>query len=101
MGRVVGADPERAGYIPENHVSWLCSPTATSSTQLPGETPADEAQGVSAGVIVRVGSSFSPGTPGDAEEELADQAKDFSECCLALAPGDVVEVAASGGGWVY
>jgi len=99
-GRVAGSEPERAGYFPENRVAWLCA----SSEDLPGslsEEPAAENAAPECGWLVRVGASFSPGTPGDAAEELADQTADFGECCLALAPGDVVEVAASAGGWLY
>merc|ERR1711998_791049 len=89
-GRITGVETERVGYFPENRITWLCSPVHAGDEQLPGKVTDDggELSGSAPGWLVRVGSSFSPGSPGDAEEELADQTPDFSECCLALALGD-------------
>ncbi|CAE8722585.1 unnamed protein product, partial [Polarella glacialis] len=83
-GQVAG-DPERTGYFPENRASWLgrCE-TGVEATR------------TEQGMLVQVTQSFSPGSPGDAEEEVS-----FSGSCIALAEGDVVEVAAAGGGWLY
>ncbi|CAE7456897.1 unnamed protein product [Symbiodinium natans] len=83
-GQVAG-HPERAGYFPENRATWLGSCEEN-----------DEAAKTDQGVLVKVVANYSPGSPGDKEEEVT-----FAESCLALAEGDVVEVAASGGGWVY
>lgn len=84
-GQVAG-HPERAGYFPENRANWL---SATAENK-------QEAARTQQGVLVKVVQDFAPGSPGDKEEEAA-----FADSCLALAQGDVVEVAASGGGWVY
>eukprot|EP00435_Cladocopium_sp_Y103_P001422 s5642_g1.t1 len=84
-GQVAG-HPERAGYFPENRANWL---GATADNE-------QEAARTQQGVLVKVVQDFAPGSPGDKEEEVA-----FADSCLALAQGDVVEVAASGGGWVY
>eukprot|EP00439_Symbiodinium_sp_Y106_P046600 s1143_g5.t4 len=83
-GQVAG-HPERAGYFPENRATWLGTCEENG-----------EAAKTDRGVLVKVVENYSPGSPGDKEEEVA-----FAESCLALAEGDVVEVAASGGGWVY
>lgn len=83
-GEVVGA-PERCGYFPENRVRAL------------GECESqDDAARTEQGALMKVGVPFSPGCPGDDEEDV-----DFSESCIALAEGDVVEVIATGGGWLY
>eukprot|EP00929_Paragymnodinium_shiwhaense_P050190 TRINITY_DN25293_c0_g1_i2.p1 TRINITY_DN25293_c0_g1~~TRINITY_DN25293_c0_g1_i2.p1 ORF type:complete len:609 (+),score=100.36 TRINITY_DN25293_c0_g1_i2:174-2000(+) len=83
-GQVVGS-PDRIGYIPENRAKWL------------GECDEpDEATQTQDGALMQVAVAFSPGAPGDSQEEV-----DFHESCIALAEGDVVEVVASGGGWLY
>jgi len=84
-GQVAG-NPERSGYFPENRANWL---GASADSQ-------EEAARTQQGALVKVVQDFAPGSPGDKEEEVA-----FADSCLALAEGDVVEVAASGGGWVY
>jgi transcription antitermination factor NusG len=91
-GRVADSEPERVGYFPENRISWLHKEAQEAPQQAP------EAEAEVQGMLARVGSGFSPGIPGDAEEESAES---FWENCLALAPGDVVEVVAAAGGWLY
>jgi len=83
-GQVVG-DSERFGYFPENRAMWL----GNSESQT-------EAASTGQGLMMQVEKDFSPGVPGDAQEEV-----DFSESCIALAEGDVVEVVATGGDWLY
>jgi len=81
-GQVAG-DPDRVGYFPENRTTWQGGSPSVEETRTER-------------LLVQVVQGFSPGSPGDAEEEVS-----FAESCIALAEGDVVEVAASGGGWVY
>lgn len=81
-GQVVGS-PERLGYVPENRVTFLRQPATSEDAAREGR-------------LVHVRRDFSPGNPGDAEEEVP-----FSESCLAVAEGDLVEVLAAGGGWIF
>lgn len=86
FGQVAGS-PERIGYFPENRATWLGQCENDADATRTGD-----------GTLVKVVKSFSPGCPGDSEEEATET---FADSCIALAEGDVVEVAASGGGWVY
>jgi hypothetical protein len=83
-GEVVG-QPERCGYFPENR--------AISVDQSTNE---EEVTMTKPGTLMKVNASFSPGFPGDNEEEV-----NFCDSCIALAEEDVVEVVAAGGGWLY
>lgn len=83
-GHVAGK-PELAGYFPENRATWL------GHCDSGGDATMTEQ-----GRLVQVVRNFSPGIPGDSEEEVS-----FSDSCIALAEGDVVEVAAAAGGWLY
>lgn len=52
----------------------------------------------STGFYAQVQKPFFPGVPGDEVEESVDA---FGDSCIAIAEGDVVEVLAAGGGWLY
>lgn len=84
----VAGEPDRAGYFPESCASPALGAGGSAEAGAAGSSPQSR--------LVQVARSFSPGSPGDAEEEVS-----FAEVCIALAEGDLVEVAASGGGWLY
>eukprot|EP00930_Biecheleria_cincta_P043615 TRINITY_DN29936_c0_g1_i1.p1 TRINITY_DN29936_c0_g1~~TRINITY_DN29936_c0_g1_i1.p1 ORF type:complete len:615 (-),score=110.54 TRINITY_DN29936_c0_g1_i1:22-1866(-) len=86
FGHVAGS-PDRVGYFPENRATWLGQCASGADATQTGD-----------GMLVQVVKNFSPGVPGDSEEEATES---FADSCIALAEGDVVEVAAAGGGWVY
>ncbi|CAK0862265.1 unnamed protein product, partial [Prorocentrum cordatum] len=111
FGRVAG-QPERVGYVPEDRTVWLGRPaedgeaaeptaaeaTAAEATAAEAAAAADGAALHSTGFFAQVRTAFSPGTPGDSVEEAVDP---FTDSCIAIAEGDVVEVLAAGGGWLY
>lgn len=86
----VRGKPERCGYFPENR--------ATLPAQDADDAGGDDLADLEAGNFVAiVNCAFSPGGVSDAQEEAAS----FSDSCIAIAHGDVVEVIASAGGWLY
>lgn len=103
FGRVAG-QPERVGYLPEDRTAWLGRQDEAGEAGEAGGEGAAEAVAAdgtvlhSTGFFARVRNAFSPGTPGDSVEEAVDP---FSDSCIAIAEGDVVEVLAAGGGWLY
>lgn len=101
--------PDRTGFFPEAHVSWIGSPVAATDPAAAvhsGAVIENEATDWSTGIVEPLcpGTLASQGyvavvqqafSPGEVEDEV------FAQACLPVCEGDVLRITAGSGGWLH